>query len=268
MATVREGKVAIFGAGGPVGAMAIRTLKNDYTLRVTDVRPMEKVCREPSQQGPRAPVPELLEAPHENRVVDVTRYDQVLDVCRGMDAVVNLTVIRPHLARAFAVNMVGAYNVAKGAAACGVKRLIHTGPFHTTLGHGDDYWHDYQVRDDVPLHPGDDLYALTKYLGGHITRVFAERCGLEVLTFLYCGFRPGQVNDDEKGRGMSPFTVSWEDTGESLLYGLRAAEMPSPYEVFFICASTPHDKYRPDKAKLLLGWEAKDTFEELYRRRS
>mgnify|MGYP007000295731 len=26
------------------------------------------------------------------------------------------------------------------------------------------------------------------------------------------------------------------------------------------------DKYRPDKAKRLLGWEAKDTFEELFSR--
>ena len=48
--------------------------------------------------------------------------------------------------------------------------------------------------------------------------------------------------------------------------GLRAPEMPSPYEDFFICARLPHDKYRPDKAKRLLGWEAKDRFEALYTR--
>ena len=40
MATVNEGKVVLFGAGGPVGASAIAALKDHYTLRVTDLRPM------------------------------------------------------------------------------------------------------------------------------------------------------------------------------------------------------------------------------------
>jgi len=199
-------------------------------------------------------------------VVDVTRYDQVLEACRGADAAINLTVLRHQLERAFAVNMVGAYNIARAAAECGVKRLIHTGPFATWLGHDADYWNDFQVVEDVPLHPGDDLYALSKYLGGHVMRVFAERCGLEVLTFLYCGFRPRKIDSEERGKGINPFVVSWEDAGQSLLYGLRAKAMPGPYEVFFICTRTPQDKYRPDKAMRLMGWEAKDNFEALYRR--
>ena len=164
--------------------------------------------------------------------------------------------------------MVGAYNVAKACVACGIKRLIHTGPFHTKLDHNADYWHDFQLEADIPLHPGDDLYALTKYLGGHVTRVFAEREGLEVLAYVYTQFRPGEVLPEERGRGMHPYTTSWEDTGTAFLCGLRAPEMPSPYENFFICARLPHDKYRPDKAKRLLGWEARDRFEALYMRSS
>ena len=266
MAPVAAGKVVIFGAGGPVGATAIGALKDAYTLRAADVRPLQEICREPSPQGPRAPVPQLLGAPHENRVVDITQYDQVLEACRGMDAVINLTVVRPHPVLAFTVNAVGAYNVAKAAAACGVKRLIHTGPFHTSLGHNADYWNDFEVVDDVPLHPGDDLYALSKYIGGEITRVFARCRGLEVVTFLYCGFRPGQVLPEERGRGVGSFTVSWEDTGRAFLHGLQAPPMPRPYEVFFICSTTPDRKYLADKARTLLGWEALDTFEEMYRR--
>jgi len=174
-------------------------------------------------------------------------------------------VVRPHPVLAFRVNMVGAYNIARAAAECGLKRLIHTGPFHTSLNHNADHSNDFEVTEDIPLHPGEDLYALTKYLGGQITRVFAERCGLEVLTFLYCGFRPRKIREEEKGKGIGPFYTSWEDTGEAFLYGLRAAEMPAPYEPFFICSKLPHQKYRVDKAKRLLGWEARDTFEELYR---
>ena len=137
---------------------------------------------------------------------------------------------------------------------------------HNRMSHPADYWQDHQVTDDVPLHPGDDLYALSKYLGGHITRVFAEERGLDVITYLFCGFRTRQIQPRERGGGVSSFTVSWEDSGRSFLHGLRAGDMPTPYEVFFIAAETPDRKYRVDKARRLLGWEAEDTFEELYRR--
>lgn len=265
MAAVKKGKVVLFGAGGPVGAAAVQALKDHYTLRVTDVRPMAQIAGAPSPQGSRAPVPELLGAPHENWVVDVTQYEQVLAACRGMDAAIDLTVVRPHPVLAFTVNMVGAYHIARAAVECRLKRLIHTGPYHTHLEHDADYWNDFRNTPDAPLHPGDDLYALTKYLGLEITDVFARRCGLEVLSFLFCNFRPRQIEPEERGKGIGPFSTSWEDTGEAFLCGLRAPKMPSPHEVFFICAELPHGKYRADKARRLLKWEAKDTFEELYR---
>jgi hypothetical protein len=42
--------------------------------------------------------------------------------------------------------------------------------------------------------------------------------------------------------------------------------MPSPCEVFLICAEQPHRKYRVDKARRLLDWEAADTREAMLRR--
>ena len=266
MATVESGRVVLFGAGGPVGAAAITALKNLYELRVTDFRPMAEIASEPSPQGPRRPVPEVLGPPHENRVVDVFNWEQVRSACEGMDAAINLSVLRSDLIPAFRVSAVGAYNIATAAVDCGLKRLIHTGPFHTSLNHDADYHNDFQVSEDIPLHPGDDLYALSKYIGGEWTKVIAERCGLEVLTFLYCGFLTRTVYDDQIGRGLGPFSVSIEDAGEAFVHGLRAPSMPSPYEVFFINAPTPDQKYPPKKAKQLLGWEAKDQFEKLYTR--
>ena len=63
MATVNEGKVVLFGAGGPVGASAIAALKGHYALRVTDLRPLAEVAAAPPQ-SPRAPIPEVLGPPH------------------------------------------------------------------------------------------------------------------------------------------------------------------------------------------------------------
>jgi nucleoside-diphosphate-sugar epimerase len=255
MPPVLEGRVAVFGAGGPVAAMAAKALQDHYTLRLTDARPLAEIASEGKPQSPGAPLPEPLPSPHECRVVDVTNYAQVLEAARGMDALINCSVVRHEREAAFRVNMVGAYHVAKAAVELGIRRLVHTGPFHTHLGHNADTWWDFDVPDDVPLHPGGDLYAVSKFLGGEVTRVFAEQHGLEVITLLFCNFLPAASPAWQNGHS-GTFAVSWEDTGPAFLHALRAPALARPYEPFFITADLPQGKYRPLKAKRLLGWEA------------
>jgi nucleoside-diphosphate-sugar epimerase len=164
------------------------------------------------------------------------------------------------------VNLIGAYNVAKAAVALGIRRIIHTGPYHTHLNHNAEYSWDQGVPPDVPLHPGGDLYAVSKYLGGEVTKVFAERHGLDIVTFLYCNFMPADGGDRADGGGCGAFVTSWEDCGEAFLYGLRAPTMPRPYEPFFICADVPNAKYSTVKTKRLLGFEARHRFQRLWSR--
>lgn len=267
MASIESGKVCIYGAGGPVASAATQSLKEHYELRLTDLGDVHEIRKgEPQSKG--APMPVLPELPHEWRCVDVTDYEQVREAAEGMDALINATVIRPDPVLAFHVNMTGAYNVMKAAVACGIKRIIHTGPLHIHLNHEGDYWYDFDIHDETPLHPGSDLYALTKYLGGNIVRLFAEANDLEVVTFLYCNFMPADAGENADGSGTGPFATSWEDTGEAFRYGLRATKLTQPYEVFFICADLPQGKYGSSKAKRLLGWKPKDNFERLYNRAS
>ena len=266
MPAIRSGKVCIFGAGGPVGAMAARALGKDYTLRLTDLKDIEAIVTDSKPQSQYAPLPERPALPHEWRQVDVSDYDQVLAASQGMDALINVSVLRHELLPAFQVNLIGAYNVMKAAVACGIKRAIHTGPRHTRLGFEGDYWPDFDVPDEAPLHPGSDLYALTKHMGWQVVRVFAERHNLEVLCFLYCSFRPGNGGDAKDGSGVHPLTVAWEDTGEPFWHGLRFDGLSKPYEVFDICADLPHGKFGTGKAQRLLGWKPKYNFERLYRK--
>ncbi len=264
MANIDSGRVCIYGAGGPVAASAAQSLKNDYELRLTDLRDVKEILKgEPQSKG--APMPVVPEPPHEWRCVDVTDYEQVRAAAEGMDALINATVLRPDPVLAFHVNLIGAYNVMKAAVDCGITRIIHTGPRHTRLNHEGDYWYDFDIPDDAPLHPGSDLYALTKYLGGNVVRIFAEAHKLEVVTFLYCGFNPGDGGDLKDGSGIGPFFTSWEDTGEAFRYGLRATKLTQPYEVFDIVAKLPHGKFGPAKAERLLGWTPKHNFERLYK---
>jgi nucleoside-diphosphate-sugar epimerase len=260
MTAIQNGKVCIYGAGGPVGAVAADSLRHDYTLRLTDLLAFDELS-----VRPHSPSPPRLESPHEWHQVDITDYQQVLQAAQGMDALVNVSVLRHDLVPAFNVNMIGAYNVMKAAVECGISRVIHTGPRHAALGYEGDYWYDFGISDDAPLHPGTDLYALTKYLGGHIVRVFAEEHGIEVITFLYCHFRQADGGPVADGSGIHPFSTSWEDTGEAFRYGLRAPAPPNLYEVFDITASMPQGKFSNQKAQRLLGWTPKHDFKRLYR---
>ncbi len=265
MSAVTEGRVAIFGAGGPVGAAAADALRGQYTLRLTDLRSIESIL-EGEPQSPGVPVPVLPVPPDEWVSVDITDYEQVRAAADGMDALINVSVLRPVLVPAFRVNMVGAYNVMRAAVECGIKRVIHTGPRHTTLGFEGDYYADFGIPDEAPLHPGSDLYALTKYLGGEIVRVFAEAHEIEVVTFLYCSFRTVDQPSTPDGSGLHPFSVAWEDTGEPFLHALRTEKLTSLYEVIDICATLPHGKYGTNKAERILGWKPRHTFDRLYKR--
>jgi len=266
MAGITSGQVCIFGAGGPVGATAQAALKRDYTLRLTDIRDVQEIVARGEPQSPGAPLPTIPAPPHEWRMVDVGDYAQVRAAAEGMDALINVSVLRHELAPAFRVNMIGAYNVMKAAVECGIKRVIHTGPRHTRLGFEGDYWPDFDIPDEAPLHPGSDLYALTKCLGGEIVQTFAEQHALEVIVFLYCAFSPA---DGRNGANrVHPMQIAWEDTGPPFACALRADPMPNHYEVFDIMADLPHGKWSSAKAQRLLGWTPQHNFEQFYTRRN
>jgi nucleoside-diphosphate-sugar epimerase len=266
MAAVASGNVCVFGAGGPVGAMVAHALRETYTLRLTDLKDVSEILKENKPQSRFAPLPEVPEAPHSWRCVDVSNYEQVRSAAEGMDALINVSVLRHSLAPAFQVNTIGAYNVMKAAVACGIKRVIHTGPRHTRLGFEGDYWPDFGIPDEAPLHPGSDLYALTKHLGGEIVRVFAENHRLEVLCFLFTSFRPGDGGEAADGSGVHPLSIAWEDTGDPFRLGLQVAALPNPYEVFDMTVDLPHGKFGTGKAQRLLGWQPRYTFDRLFQK--
>ena len=261
--------VTIYGAGGPVGAMAARALQDHYTLRLTDVRPVEEILKEGKPQSPGAHLPEAPAPPHDARIVDITDYAQVLDAARGAAALVNCTVVRPHPVLAFQVNLIGAFHVAKAAVELGIRRIVQTGPQLVIDSQNADYFHDFEVPDDAPQRPGSGLYGMTKYLGGEVLQVFADRHGLEVVEFQYCAFRPAADADAVPGSGVFCFTTAWEDTGEPFLHALRApsSAFERRLERFHITSGLPHGKFGGSgKARRLLHWEPRHDFAHLWKR--
>jgi nucleoside-diphosphate-sugar epimerase len=252
----------IFGAGGPLAAAVAAELAPDYRLRLTDIASMAELAARPRpDQHADAPRPAPLPHPHEERVVDVADAGQVLAACDGMDAIVNCSVVRHDPALAFRVSTLGAYNIVRAAAACGIRRVVQTGPQQHSVSGEHDYSADYDIPDDAPPRPGRNLYFHSKYLGQEICRVYADAYGLEIPTLLFSDF----VQPTDARADLYPFSVSWADAARAVRRALEAPELPAPFEVFNICADLPHRRFSNRKARSVLGWQPRDDLARSWR---
>jgi nucleoside-diphosphate-sugar epimerase len=239
--------VLILGATGHLGPYVINVLKPHYNLRLTDIRPpaTDTGC--------------------EFVTVDVGSLEQVMKAAEGMDAIVNLSVLRHHRQVAFDVSTRGCYNMMRAAVEHGIQRIINTGP-HFTLAGATYEWFDCEIGPDIPPQPGTNLYALTKSLGQEICKVFTENYDLYVQTYLFCNF----IHRDHlrHGRESSGFAGTWEDTAEVFRLGLEIDldKLPSKCEVFYIFNDIPHGKFSNEKAKRILGFAPKDDVSALWRK--
>lgn len=259
-------RILILGAGGPVGAAATAVLEHDHRLRLADRRPLAEVAAAPPQSE-GAPLPSPAEPPHEERSVDITDDTAVRDVARDMDAIINLTVVRPDPVQAFRVNTLGAWHVMRAAVHHGIRRVVHTGPILTLGRHPSGYVEDRDIASNVPPRPGDDLYFVSKYLGQEICRIFAEQHGIAVPALLFYNF----VNPDvvrQRGWTPGPGNITWSDSGRALAAAVRVPRMPAPFVAIHVLADAPHDRYRNDVARRLLGWEPQDRLDDLWYRRN
>jgi nucleoside-diphosphate-sugar epimerase len=134
-------KIAILGAGGPLGAITTATLESDHILRLSDFRPLREIASLPPQsEGSPLPAPPV--APHSEVQADVTDPSAVKAVVEGMEVIINCTVMRDDPVQAFRVNTLGAYNVMRSAIDAGVPRVVHTGPILTLAPHPSGYNED------------------------------------------------------------------------------------------------------------------------------
>ncbi len=228
--------VLILGGAGMLGPYVAKALAPHHTLRVTDVT---------------RPASDL---PGEWVTVDASSYDQVMAAAEGMDAMINLSVLRHDRQIAFDVNTRGCYNMMQAAVAHGIRRVINTGPHFTLAGRTYESL-DYDIGPDIPPQPGTNLYALTKSLGQEICRIYSEQHDIYVQTYLFYHFRdPAQI---EVGSRHAPFAISWENAAEVFQLGLTLdlETLPSRCEVFNVFTDMPHGRFSNEKAKRILGFQ-------------
>lgn len=244
--------ILLVGATGFFGPHLVKELAPHHRLRITDVQP--------------AP-PEMRRAfpDHEYFDLDVTSEEQVLRGAEGMDAIVNLSVVRRHPVLAFQVNALGCYHIMQAAVEHGIRRVVNTGPHFTVAGPSYEQF-DFGISPDVPPQPGTGLYPITKSLGQEVCRVFTEHHDVYVQDLLLYSLR--EEDELSAGRGGVPFVVTWPDAARAVRLALEIdpADLPSKCEVFFIFGDIPQQRFLNDKAKRLLGFQPTGNVAVLWKR--
>jgi nucleoside-diphosphate-sugar epimerase len=234
-------KVLLLGASGLIAPHIIPGLTPHYDLKLADIKP----------HPDGTPV----------EMVDVTRYEQVLEAAEGVDAIMNFTVLRHHPEHSFHVNTWGAYNVMKAAATLGIKKVIHTGPAMII------YWydHDFDVTEG-PHTPSTGYYFLTKHLSYKLVKSFAQTCRIHTPCFLFYLLGPRPENPPPR-RAMHPYTIVYDDLVHACRLGLEIETVEDYYQEFNLHSYLGHGKYSLEKAKRMLGYEPQTSWHEAFRRR-
>ena len=245
-------KVLLLGGNGALGPYVVKALAADHELRITDIKPPPLEIKQEYSN-------------HEFMNVDASSADQVMQAANGMDAILNLAVVRSHRRLAFAVNVQGCYNVMQAAVKHGIRRVINTGPLHTVTGPSYQEF-DYEISPDVPPHPGTGLYGITKSLGQEICRAFSEDYDIYVQDYLYYNFRDD--HELKRGAGGVPFIISYADAAEVFRIGLAIdlEKLPSRCEDFLVLGENPQGKYLNDKLKHVLDFTPRDDVTMLWRK--
>jgi len=232
--------VLILGGNGFLGPHVVKTLENDYHLRITDITPID--------------------SPHDTRQVDAADPDQVMSAAEGMDVIINCSVQRTDRKIAFGVNTIGTYNALRAAVAFNMKRFINTGPRFSLVGPSYlDY--DHIITEKIPPQPGTELYAMSKALGLETCRLFSEHYPLHVLSLIFSRFRDPTA--DPHNTDDSTLSISAKDAAQAVKCALEAdlKTLDSRFEVFFITTDLPHGRFPNTRLRTILRFDPQDKLE-------
>ncbi len=233
-------RVLFLGASGLIGPFLTPGLEGQYDLTMADVKPHPNGL--PFEQ------------------VDVTDYPRVLEAAQGHDAIMNYTVVRGHADASFHVNVRGAWNVMRAAAALGIRKVLHSGP-ECVRGH---YDHAFDI-DNPPDAPGSGYYGTTKMLSREICRIYARTYGIVTPCFLFNGLEAAPTQAQTQ-TDFKPFTIVWEDLQHACRLGLEIEALADNYEEFNLHSHVGQGKFSIERAQRILGYEPTQDWSRFYRR--
>jgi uronate dehydrogenase len=251
-------RVLITGAAGRIGTALRSHLQDRYDFRLLL----------------NSTIPADLSADEQISVGDISDFEQMVEVTKGVDAIVHLAIFRrrQHRTRAeeakltFDVDMKGTYNIFEAARINGVECVVFASTNHVTGLNEQD---GILSKAYEPVRP-DGVYGAGKAFGEALGRYYADRHGIRVHCLRIANFNgldePGRHYEKGHSRWLSP-----RDMAQLTWRSIEAVDVP--FGIFYGVSNGGEEKWDLSTSREVLGFDPHDNgslpeFQAMYEKRT
>jgi uronate dehydrogenase len=238
-------KVLITGAAGRIGSFITAQWVDRYDLVLTDVRPAKETHGFPFTEA------------------NLSDFDKVMELCRGVDTVVHLGAdpsMEAPWESLLPNNLIPTYNVFEAAHRNGCKRVIFASSVNAVFGYPDDV----QVHIDMPARP-INLYGATKVWGEAVASSYDAQTDLSCICLRFGWVIDRNSPHLQPGHKYLDIALTYED-----LTRLVAAAIDAPpsvkYGVFHGVSNNRWKRLDISESRRVLGYDPQDDGFELAKR--
>ena len=225
--------ILITGAAGDIGTHLRHELAGVYRLRLSDIRPIDRLGEgETFEPG------------------DIADLERMVAVTRGVDAIVHLggVAAEAEWERILHGNIIGCYNLFEAARRSGVKRILFA-----TSNHAVGFYRRDQTIDQRVYPRPDSRYGLSKVFGEQVGSLYADKYGLEVLCM-----RIGNVNPRPVDKRRLSIWISPRDLAQLVRIGIEHPDIR--FEIVYGVSNNQRSWYDNSNAQRL-GYRPRDESE-------
>lgn len=234
-------KILITGAAGEIGKMLNPALKTRYDLRLLyhhHVLPAE---------------------PHEEiRIGSITDLSYMVDVSKGVDAVVHLAGYPWEDAtfdEVLTTNIVGTYSVFEASRRARVKRIVYASSNHVTGFHEVE---GVYTSPDMPVRP-DGYYGVSKVFGEALGRYYADAFGLSVICLRIGTCRPDSAVKQRQNDRILSTWLSPRDAAQLVWRSIEAETVR--FGIYYGISDNTRAWWDIENARKELGYTPEDNAE-------
>ena len=229
-------KILITSAGSELARNVAGVLKEEHTLHLTELYPVENT------EG--------------TFVQSKLGHDESTnELVRGMDAIIHIAEVPPHLlAEAQEPNNYAidyqtrcTYNLLMAASAEGVNHVIYASTLRLFEQHGEDW----TVTESWRPRPSVDSFVLSKHLGEFTCREFGREGKINVTCL-----RLGNLITADAA-ATAEYNSMWLEMNDAVTAFQGALGVSSPWQIFHVQSEFPGSRFSIGKAKGHLKFEPK-----------
>jgi len=225
----------VTGPGGRVGSQIVPLLRQEFALRLFDIRPLLAQGDDQAAQG------------------DIGDFNALLRACDGITAMVHLAAVPDEddfHSRLLPANLAGVYNAFEAGRQAGVKKIIFASTGQTIL----NYPRGEHVSTDMPARPST-VYACTKLFGEALARYYADCHEMSMICIRICWF---QAYTSPLLRTETASQREWCSPRDLTQLIIKCLRTPIQFAIFFGISNNTGRSWDISNARQLVGYEPED----------